>query len=58
MNAKVPILDVALVLIVVGLALTPWPWLALVAAGLYYLALAFVIDRRTPAELPAAEPKS
>lgn len=54
MNTKVPILDVVLVLLVVGLALTPWPWLALLGAAAYFAVVAVVIDRRTP---PAAPPE-
>lgn len=50
MNTKVPILDVVLVLVVVGLALTPWPWLALLGAAAYFIAVAIVNDRR---EAPA-----
>lgn len=50
MNTKVPILDVILVLVVVGLALTPWPWLALLGAAAYFIAVAIVNDRR---EAPA-----
>ena len=60
MNVQVPIQDVVLVLLVVGLALSPWPWLALVGAAVYYVAIAVVVDRRTPPpEPPAAaeEPK-
>ena len=50
MNAKVPIMDVVVVLLTVGLALSPWPWLALVGAALCFAAIAFVIDRREPDE--------
>jgi len=54
-NTKVPILDVVLVFLVVGLALTPWPWLALLGGAGYYAGVAFLIDRRTP-EAPATPP--
>lgn len=55
MNTKVPILDVILVLVVVGLALTPWPWLALLGAAAYFIAVAIVNDRRE-APPPSEEP--
>lgn len=55
MNAKVPILDVVLVLLVVGLALSPWPWSALVAAAAYFAVIAFVIDRREATAPPTEE---
>lgn len=48
MNTQVPIMDVILVLVVVGLALTPWPWLALLGGGGYYALVALINDRRTP----------
>lgn len=54
MNAKVPILDVIMVLLVVGLALTPVPWLALIAAVAYFAVVAYVVDRR---EAPPPTPK-
>lgn len=59
MNVQVPIQDVVLVLLVVGLALTPWPWLALLGGAAYYAVIAWVVDRRTPPEPapPAEEPK-
>lgn len=53
MIAKVPILDVILVLLVVGLALSPWPWSALIGAAAYFAVIAFVVDRRTPPAPPA-----
>jgi hypothetical protein len=55
-NTKVPILDVVLVLLVVGLALTPWPWLALIGGAAYFAVIAFVIDsREAPAPAPPDE---
>lgn len=58
MNTKVPILDVVLVFLVVGLALTPWPWLALLGAGAYFLGVAIINDRReAPATPPAEQPE-
>lgn len=48
MNTQVPILDVILVLLVVGLALTPWPWLALLGGAGYYAAVLAINDRRAP----------
>lgn len=50
MNTRVPILDAVLALLVVGLAMSPWPWLALVGAAAYFAVVALVIDRR---EAPA-----
>jgi hypothetical protein len=50
-------LEVAFALTVTGAALTPWPWLALIVAGAYFVALAVVADRRTqPEEPPVDEP--
>jgi hypothetical protein len=40
--------EAAYALIVVGAALTPWPWLALIVAAAYLIALAIIADRRTP----------
>jgi hypothetical protein len=54
-NTKVPILDVVLVLLVVGLALTPWPWLALLGAAAYFGVVAVVIDRREAPPPPPTE---
>lgn len=42
-------------LLVVGAALTPWPWLALLVAGAYFIVMAIVQDRRSA---PAAVPSS
>lgn len=56
MNTKVPILDVVLVFLVVGLAMTPWPWLALLGAAAYFAVVAIVIDRREPPPVPPAAP--
>lgn len=53
MNVQVPIQDVVLVLLVVGLAMIH-PALALVGAAAYYAVMAVVVDRRTP---PAAPPE-
>lgn len=52
MNLRVPIQDVILVLLVMGLALSPWPWLALIGAAAYFVAIAVVADRREPPEEP------
>lgn len=46
MRTAVPILDVILVFVVVGLALSPWPWLALIGGGLFFAVVAIVNDRR------------
>jgi hypothetical protein len=54
-NTKVPILDVVLVLLVVGLALTPWPWLALLGGAAYFGVVAVVIDRREAPPPPPTE---
>ena len=40
-------LEMAFALLVTGAALTPWPWLALIVAGAYLVALAVVNDRRS-----------
>ena len=56
MIAKVPILDVILVLLVVGLALSPWPWSALLVAAAYFAVVAFIIDRREAPPPPPEEP--
>lgn len=40
--------EAAFVLLVVGAALTPWPWLAAIVGGAFLVALAIVHDRRTP----------
>lgn len=53
MNTRVPILDVIVVLLVVGLALSPWPWSALIGAAAYFAVIAFVIDRREAPAPPA-----
>lgn len=55
MNTKVPILDVVLVLLVVGLAMTPWPWLALLGGAAYFAVIAVLVDRRE-APAPQAPP--
>jgi hypothetical protein len=55
MNTQVPIGDVILVLAVVGLALSPWPWLALLGAALFFIAVAFVNDRREAPPPPPEE---
>lgn len=54
MNVQVPIQDVVLVLLVVGLAMVH-PALALLGAAAYYAVLTVVADRRTPPQPPAAE---
>lgn len=46
MRTMVPIGDVILVFLVLGLALTPWPWLALLGAAAYFAVVAIVNDRR------------
>ena len=48
--------EAGFVLLVTGAALTPWPWLALIVAGAYFIVLAAVVDRRSAA--PAAAPSS
>ena len=55
MNTQVPIGDVILVLAVVGLALSPWPWLALLGAAAYFIAVAIVNDRREAPPPPPEE---
>ena len=40
-------LEAAFALLVTGAALSPWPWLALLVAGAYLVALAIVNDRRS-----------
>lgn len=40
-------LEVAFALTVTGAAMTPWPWLALLVAGAYFVALAVIADRRS-----------
>jgi hypothetical protein len=55
MNLHVPIQDVILVLLVTGLAMTPWPWLALIGAAAYFVAIAVVTDRREAP--PPEEPR-
>ena len=60
MNLRVPIQDVILVLLVVGLAMTPWPWLALIGAAAYFAVIAIVADRReapAPPTPPTEEPR-
>ena len=42
-------------LIVTGLGMSPWPWLALVAAGIYFAVMAFIADRRSEPSLEAEE---
>lgn len=59
LNLRIPIQDVILVFIVTGLALTPWPWLALLGAAAWLIGIAFLVDARTPAqEAPASPPAS
>ncbi len=40
-------LEAGFALLVTGLALTPWPWLALLGGAGYLVTLAAVNDRRT-----------
>lgn len=50
-GTRVPIEDVVLVLLVTGLALTPWPWLALLGGAAYY-AIVWAINERRSAPTP------
>lgn len=47
--------EAGFVLLVTGAAMTPWPWLALIVAGAYFIVLAAIVDRRA-ATPPAAAP--
>lgn len=38
----------AFVFAVTGAALSPWPWVALLVAAAFFVAIAIVNDRRTP----------
>lgn len=58
MNTRVPILDAVLVLLVVGLAMSPWPWLALIGAAAYFAVIAIVIDRREAPAPPDEEQRT
>lgn len=56
-NLHVPIQDVIMTFIVTGLALTPWPWLALLGAAAWLVFIAVLVDTRTPAQdAPASDP--
>lgn len=48
-------LDASYALIVVGVALSPWPWLALVVAGAYLGGMALLHWRMAGADAPPAE---
>ena len=43
----VSLLDAAYALVVVGVALSPWPYVALVVAAAFLLGQAVLLDRRT-----------
>jgi hypothetical protein len=47
-NSTITALDAGFVFAVTGAALCPWPWLALLVAAGWMVALVIITDRRTP----------
>ena len=48
MTASLSALDAGFVFAVTGAALCPWPWLALIVAAAWMVALVVIHERRTP----------